>query len=589
MRLFGFLSVLLILSAPAYAGKPFGLAMHGDPKYSITAHNLAYANPDAPKGGTLRMPGIGTFDTVNPFSIKGKAAEGLTLVYDRLMTRVWDEPFTLYPLIAQRYAMPKDRSSFTVYLNPLAKFTDSTPITADDVVFSFETLKEQGRPNMRHVYKLVKEIKKIDDMTVTFIFGEGHDRETVMIIAMMPVLSKKWWEGKTFDTAVLETPVSSGPYKITAVDPGRSITYERVKDYWAKDMFPNKGQFNADKIIYDYYRDDLVAFESFKAGNLDLRREYDAGKWASGYDFPAVQDGRVKKEALPHGRPEKTKGFIFNTRRAPFDDIRVRKALTLLLDFDWANKNLFHGQYKRITSYFPNAELAASGTPSGKELEILNSWKGKIPVEAFGPAWTPPSPDRRKNMLEADRLLKEAGWIIQNGKRMKDGKPFTFELLLSAPEDEKIALNFKNALTKSGITVNIRVLDAANYIGRINEYDFDMTLYYWLSTLSPGTEQILYWGCQAAKEPARWNYAGICNPAIDAMAASIARTTDRETLVATVKALDRVLMAGAYMIPLYYAGADYVAYGRKLRHPEKTPLYGMVIETWWIEPPKPPQ
>ncbi len=559
MKILPLFFTVLFLTLPTHAE---GLAMHGKPKYGPSAKTLDYVNPDAPKGGTLKMAGIGTFDTVNPFSIKGKAAEGLALVYDRLMTRVWDEPFTMYPLIAESVDVPDNRSSITFHLNPKAKFHDGSPITADDVVFSFETLKTEGRPNMRRVYQLVKTVEKPDASSVKFSLGEGYDRETVMILAMMPVLSKKWWEGKTFDEAVLTPPLGNGPYKIAAIDPGRSITYERVADYWAKDMFPNVGQFNADKIVYDYYRDDTVAFEAFKSGNLDLRREYDAGKWASAYDFPAAKDGRVKLEALPHGRPEKTKGFIFNTRRAPFDDIRVRKALNLLFDFEWANTNLFHGQYKRITSYYPNAELSAN-------------------------AWTPPvnatPAERRANMVEADKLLKEAGWVVQNGQRMKDGKPLTFEIILSAPEDEKIALNFKTALMKMGITPTIRVLDAANYIGRMNDYDFDMTLYYWLSTLSPGTEQTLYWGCQAAKEPSRWNYAGICDPEIDKLSKQIADAKDRETLVSTAQALDRKLMDGVYMIPLYYSGNDFIAHKAIIEHPEKTPLYGAVLETWWIQ------
>ena len=294
--------------------------MHGKPKYGPENTHLDYANPAAPKGGTITMAGLGTFDSVNPYSIKGKAAEGLNLVYDRLMTRVWDEPFTMYPLIADKVIVPDDRKEMTVHVNPKARFHDGTPITADDLIFSFETLRDQGRPNMRRIYKLVSEVKKIDAATVHFKFGEGSDRETPMIIALMPVLSKTWWSGKTFDASTLEKPLLNGPYKIVEVDPGRRIVYERVKDYWAKDLLQNVGHFNYDRIVYDYYRDDTVAFEAFKAQNLDLRREWDAGKWATGYDFPAAKDGRVTMDALPHGRPEKVRSFIFNARRAPFDD-----------------------------------------------------------------------------------------------------------------------------------------------------------------------------------------------------------------------------------------------------------------------------
>ena len=593
------LTVFLLLSAgaanAAEAVKHYsGLAMHGQPKYADDAAHVDYVNPDAPKGGTLRMAETGTFDTLNPYGIKGAAAAGLNLVYDRLMARVWDEPFTLYPLIAKKAIVPKDRSSITFELDPRARFHDGSPITADDVIFSFETLRDHGRPNMRQTYRLVESAEKRGENTVHFSFKKGHDRETAMIVAMMPVLSKKYWSsriasGKSFDSTTLEMPLLNGPYRITEFEPGRKIVYERVPDYWAADLLPNAGHYNFDKVIYEYYRDDSVAFEGFKSGNTDLRREWDAGKWAGAYDFPAVTSKKVALDSLPHGRPERVRAFIFNTRRAPFDDIRVRKAFDLLLDFEWANANLFHGQYKRIESYFPNAELAATGTPDALQLGILEPWKDKLPPEVFGPAYKAPvsgSPEKiRANMRAADALLKEAGWGVENGKRVKNGKPLQFEILLGTPGDEKLTLHFRRALEKMGIFPTIRVLDQAAYRGRLNEYDFDMTLYFWLSSLSPGTEQPLYWGCKAAKEPGRWNYAGICNQAIDSIAGSIAASTSREDLVARVRTLDRILMHGHYMIPLYYVGTDYVAYWKPLRHPEKTPLYGTVLETWWMDMP----
>lgn len=561
--------------------------MHGAPKYSAADTHLDYANPDAPKGGTLKLAEVGTFDTLNPYSIKGKAAAGLSLVYDRLTARVWDEPFTMYPLIAERVEVPEDRSAITVYVNPKAKFHDGSAITADDVIFSFETLKESGRPNMRQIYRLVETVEKRDDMTVHFKFGEGYDEETAMIIAMMPVLSKSYWQDKTFDQTTVEVPLLNGPYKIKNFDPGRYITYERNPDYWAKDLLTSVGHFNFDEITYEYYRDDTVAFEAFKTGDLKLRREWDAGKWAGAYDFPAAANGSVALEALPHGRPERARALIFNTRRAPFDDIRVRKALNLLFDFEWVNQNIFHGQYKRSNSYFPNSELAAPKAPSEAEIALLNQWRDDLPPAVFEPL--PEQPvnsdpmQRRTNMREANRLLNEAGWVVENGKRVKDGKPFSFEIIIDAPENEKIALNFKNALQKMGIDVLIRVMDAAAYRGRLNEYDFDMTLYYWLSSLSPGTEQNLYWSCKAADEPARWNFPGICEPAIDALAGSIASSKTRKELVTRMHALDRLLMHGHYTIPLYYSGEDYVGYWKPIKHPETTPTYGMVMETWWID------
>jgi microcin C transport system substrate-binding protein len=571
----------------------YGLSMHGTPKYGPEDSHLDYANPNAPQGGTLKTAAIGTFDTLNPFSIKGKAAVGLDLVYDRLMARVWDEPFTMYPQIAERAEVPDDRSSITFHLNPKARFHDKTPITADDVIFSFETLKKEGRPNMRNVYRLVASVEKRDDKTVHFKLGKGYDEETIMILSMMPVLSKAYWSGKSFDAATVQAPLGSGPYKIAEFEQGRRIVYERVKDYWGNDLLTSKGLFNFDKIVYDYYRDDTVAFEAFKTGNLNLRRELDAGQWAKAYDFPAINKGQAQMVALPHGRPERTRAFIFNTRREPFNDIRVRKALGLLFNFEWANTNMYHGQYKRIASYFPNSELAATGAPSPEELALLSPFKGKIAPEIFGDL--PPQPvnetakQRRENIRQADALLKEAGWNVVDGQRMKDGKPFKFEIILDSPEEEKLALSFKRALERVGISTHIRALDSAAYRGRLNEYDFDMTLYYWLSSLSPGSEQILYWGCEAAKQPARWNFAGICDPAIDKIAAGVGNVKTRVELLTHMHALDRLLLAGHYSIPLYYASADNIAYWLPIRHPEKTPLYGMVLETWWMDPAAQPK
>ncbi len=553
---------LLILLFPfsAHAESHFGLAMVGTPKYTAESTHLDYANPDAPKGGTLRQSAIGTFDTLNPFTIKGKSAGGLNLVTDRLMARVWDEPFTMYPLIAERVDVPADRSSITFYLNPKAVFHDGAPITAQDVLFSYGILKEKGRPNMRRIYKLaVPEL--IDERTIKFSFSEGYDRETVMIFALMPILSKAYWTDKEFDTTTLTPPLGSGPYKISYIDPGRKITYERMPDYWAKDLLPNKGHHNFEKIIFDYYRDTGVALEAFKSGEIDLWREWDAGNWNSAYDFPDVHDGKVKKEELKHGRPDRVRGFIFNTRRAPFDDIRVRQALNLLFDFDWVNKNLFHGAYERIDSFYPNTDLAykdktASAPPSGREA-----------------------------MRQADALLKEAGWVVKDGKRTheKTGKALTFEILVDDPSQEKIALALVNNLKRMGITPRVRALDSAAFRDRLNTYDFDMILYYWNATLSPGTEQMLYWSCESAETQGRWNFAGICDLDIDDLAMKIPTAKTRAALHSYTQALDKKLLEGQYMIPLYYNPRDYVAYRPPVTRPETVPLYGMVVETWWMD------
>ena len=560
MRIFLTFLILCSLSLPAYAeekfGSRFGMAMVGEPKYNADNTHLDYANPEAPKGGDLKQAAIGSFDTLNPYSIKGRAAQGLNLVTDRLMARVWDEPFTMYPLIAERVDVPEDRSSITFHLNPRAKFHDGTPITVDDILFSYETLRAEGRPNQRRIYKLAI-AKKTGERSIQFMFGEGYDRETVMIFALMPVLSKAYWIGKTFDKTTLNAPLGSGPYKIAEAEPGKRIVFERIKNYWAKDLLTNKGHHNFDRIIYDYYRDDTVAFESFKTGDLNLRREWDAGSWNNSYDFPALSDGRVVKEEIKHGRPDKVRGFIFNTRRPPFDKIEIRQALNLVFDFNWMNKNLFYGQYEQIDSYYPNTDLGA-------------------PLEQD-------SAGNRTKMKQANELLKNAGWIVKNGNRVneKTGEAMRFQILLDDPGNEKIALSLTRSLKKMGIGANVRVLDSAAYRGRMSDYDFDMTLYYWHSTLSPGTEQYLYWSCEAANQSSRWNYAGICDPEVDELAKSIPTAKTRAELVVKTQKLDQKLWESQLMIPLYYNPQDFVAYWNSLKHPETTPLYGMVVETWW--------
>lgn len=562
--------------------------MNGAPKYDADFSHLSYVNPDAPKGGTLIQSAAGTFDSLNPYAIKGTAAQGLQLFYDRLMTRVWDEPFTLYPLIADKVTVAEDRSAIAFHIDPRARFHDGSPITGDDVVFSFETLRTYGRPNMRRVYGLVASVERPDAATVIFRLGPGYDRETVMILGMMPVLSKTYWRGRTFDSSTLDIPQSNGPYRIKSVDPGRRIVYERVKNYWAADLPVNRGQFNFDRIIYDYYRDDTVALEAFKAGNVDLRREVDAGKWATGYNIPAVARGDIVKEEIVHKRPERVSALIFNTRRAPFDDVRVRQALSHMLDSQWINQNLFHGRYKRVTSYFPNSELAAQGRPSPGEMQYLEPWRASLAPEIFGPAWQPPDSAGRDNlrahMRIADKLLREAGWVVRDGMRVRADAPsrvFAFEIIVSTAEDQKIAMQFARGLTRMGIRATIRMLDSAAFIGRRDAYDYDMMVNYWQNSLSPGTEQRLYWSCAAAKEKARFNYAGICNPAVDALSASIAAAPDRQAMVDNARALDRALTWGWYIIPLYYAGTDNVAHVRRVTHAETIPVYGAVFESWW--------
>lgn len=559
------LALSLLLTTPVKAAElKFGMPMHGSPKYTSDSKHLDYVNPDAPKGGSITIAATGTFDTINPYSIKGKSAQGLNLVYDRLMRRVWDEPFTMYPLIAKGYTIADDRSWVTFHINPDARFHDGTPITAEDVLFSFETLKEAGRPNMRRVYRLVETTEIKDGNAVHFKFGEGYDQETALILALMPVLSKTYWEGKEFDSTTLDDINLNGPYRIKSVDAGRSITYERVKEYWAKDLLPHVGHYNYDEITYEYYRDDSVAFEAFAAGDQAIRREGDIAKWSNAYDFPAVKNGDIIKDELSHGRPEKTRAFIFNTRRAPFDDPKVREALKYMLDRARINSLLYGDQKRFINSYFPNSEfdsIAIRTPPNG------------------------PPKTQRELMRTASDLLKEAGWNVENGVQTKNGEALSFEVLLQNAEDEKLALNYQQSLKRLGIEMKIRVTDSADFLRRLNAYDYDMVLHHWQSSLSPGTEQLLYWGCEAAKQEGRFNYAGICDPEIDELAAAVANTTTREELVNTMQQLDAKLLEGHYIVPLFYIGKDFIARKKDIQHPLETPLYGTVLETWWMDSP----
>lgn len=579
LTIFFILLNILHMPASAHAQEAmFGLAMHGNAKYTAQSPHLDYANPNAPKGGTLKMSAIGTYDTLNPFTIKGVPAEGLELFNDRLMRRVWDEPFTMYPLIAQSIDLAPDRSWIRFHLNPKARFHDGSPITAQDVLFSFETLRDFGRPNMRRIYKLAKTATVENDHAIYFAFDKGFDKETAMIFAMMPVLSKSWWKDRTFDATLSEIPNASGPYKITQVDFGRKITYERVKDYWAADLLVNNGHFNFDQISYDYFRDDTIALQALKKGSISLRREMDIAKWENGYnDAP-----NVIKLAAPHQRPERAAGFVFNLRRPPFDDINVRKALALAFDYEWIGKNLFYGKLKPLSSFYANSALAAPDTPSAEELAALEAWKDKLSPEIFAPKTAQPQ-HMRQRLKTADDLLRKAGWVIENGKRVhaQTKTPFTFELLVNTPQDSKIANAYKSSLAKLGIEMNIRSLDSASFTERKMAYEFDMMSLFWQNSLSPGTEQTIYWSCTSAQQTGSLNYSGVCNPALDHFAAQIADAQDYESLKTAAHIIDRILMHETIMVPFFYKAEDYIAHQPDIMPAPVTPIYGVVTETWW--------
>lgn len=559
--------------------------MHGAPKYKADFKNVDYANPDAPKGGELRLSRTGTFNNLNNHVILGNNAEGLEYLNDKLMQRAWNEPFTMYGLVAESIEVAPDRSWISFHLRKEAKFHDGKPITAEDVKFSYEKLRKDGHPVRRRVYGLIKSVKISGPRDIKFTFGPGYDHESVMILAMMPVLPKHYWEKLEFAKTTLTPPLGSGPYKITTVEPGRKVVYTRVKDYWAKDLPINRGYYNFDTITYTYFRDDDIALQAFKSGDYDLRREFDIAKWQMRYDFTALAEGKVVKEEVEHQRPEALKAMIFNLRRPMFADIRVREALSLLFNHSWLNKTLFFGKLKTIASAYPNSELAATGKPEGEELRLLEKYKADLPPEVFGDAYMPPGPDTRANKRRAIALLKDAGWTYKNEMlENAKGEQFAFEILLGDHADEKSALEFTRDLKRIGIAARVRTVDNAQFVQRLDAYEYDMVVHKWTSTLSPGNEQVNYWGKKSAETRGARNYAGIDNPAIDALADSIARSETRELLVARCHALDRALMQGHYMIPLFYLGRDLVAHITELARPAVTPVYGMVLETWWREP-----
>jgi microcin C transport system substrate-binding protein len=458
------------------------LSLFGDVKYPAGFAHFDYVNPDAPKGGTARLSAVGSFDNLNPFIIKGVAAAGIGNVFDTLLTPSLDEPSTMYGLLAESVEIAGDRSWVVYNLRKEARFQDGSPVTPDDVIWTFETLRSKGRPFYRSYYADVDKVEKIGERGVKFTFKGGDNRELPQIVGELPVLSKAWWSTREFDKTSLEAPLGSGPYKVESVDPGRSITYRRVADYWGDKLAVNRGRHNFEIMRYDYYRDPTVALEAFKAGEYDLRQENSAKNWATGYDGPALQQGLIKQEQIPNQLPTGMQGFGYNTRRPFFQDARLRQALDGAFDFEWSNKTLFYGAYARTESYFSNSDLASSGLPSEAEKAILDKYKGRIPETVFTTPYREPSTDGsgniRDNLREGLRLLKEAGWTVKGDKLVNDktGQPLVFEMLLADPQFERVVLPFAQNLKRLGITMNVRTVDSAQYQKRMDDYDYDMTV-----------------------------------------------------------------------------------------------------------------
>ncbi|MGV6872638.1 extracellular solute-binding protein [Pseudochelatococcus sp. B33] len=567
-----------------------GLAMHGAPQLPDDFAALPYVNADAPKGGRLVQSVLGTFDNLNPFVPKGIAAQGITtLVFQPLMARSADEPFSVYGLVAHSARMPEDRSFIVFHINPRARFSDGQAISAEDVVFTFNLLRKKGQMYYRSYFAQVKEAREINPLTVRFDLT-GENRETPLMLAQMPILPAHLIDPETFEQTTFQIPVGSGPYVVAAVDAGRSITFRRDPHFWARELPVTRGLYNADEIRFDYYRDVNTQFEAFKAGLYDVRVEQSAARWAVGYDFPAVSDGRVVRETLPVGTPRPMEGFALNGRRGALADVRVREALGYFFDFPWVNRQLFHGLYKRTESYFSGSPLSSAGVPASvRERALLAPFPGAVRDDILEGRWRPPEADgtgRDRTLARKGLdLLASAGYTLQDGAlRDAGGVPLVFEIMVKSREEERLALNFAQSLQPAGITANVRLVDEAQYWKRLLAFDFDVILYRWNVSASPGSEQTNRWSSAAADRPGSLNITGVKSPAVDAAIAALLAAKTTEEFTDSVRALDRALLSGFHVVPLFHADGQWIARRAGIGRPETTPLFGPVIDSWWRKP-----
>ncbi|MGH6748573.1 MAG: extracellular solute-binding protein [Methyloceanibacter sp.] len=571
-----------------------GIAMHGSPRETAGFAHFPYVNPDAPKGGRVTFAMQGSYDSLNPLIVRGEPADGVRdYVYESLLARANDEPFTLYGLIAENVETPPDRSYVEFTLDPRAKFSDGVPITVDDVIFSHALLRDHGRPNHRSYYKKVIKVEQTGERKVRFTFDQSGDREMPLIMGLMPVLPKHLIDPDTFETTSLKPPIGSGPYAIDKVDPGKSITFKRDPSYWGGDLPVNRGRYNFDEIRFDYYRDAGSMFEAFKSGLVQFREEDDPTRWTEGYDFPAFRDGRVIKEELPLGTPAGMSALVFNTRRALFADQRVREALIKLFDFEWVNRTLYHAQYARTDSYFARSDLSSHGHPAdATERALLAPYLAEVKPAIMDGSYALPESDgtgeNREGRRAALQLLEQAGYQLKGGKLVNaaTGEPFQFEILAATRVQERLLLTYAAALKQIGIEARIRQVDSAQYQRRKQTYDFDMIQYYWPVSLSPGNEESFRWVSEAAVTEGSFNYAGVKSAAVDATIAAMLKADDEESFISAVRALDRVLLSGDYVVPLFYLPRQWVAHWRELERPAATPLYGYQIDSWWLTPDK---
>ena len=583
---------MAVLAQPVQGEPKHAIAMHGEPALPPNFAAMPYVNPAAPRGGRLAQGILGTFDSLNPLIVRGLAPPDIRgHVIEGLMARGYDEPFTLYGLIAQSVETDAARSYVTFTINPAAAFSDGKPITADDLIFSWQLLRDRGRPNHRIYYAKVVKAEALDARTVRFDFSGSGDRELPLILGLMPVLPRHAINPETFEETTFVPPVGSGPYVVAAVDPGKSVTLRRNPNYWGRDLALNRGLWNFEEIRMDFYRDSNSHFEAFKKGLYDFRVEQDPGRWEEGYDFPALREGRVVKEAFPSGLPKGMSGLVFNTRRPVFADIRVRQALSMLFDFEWINKNFYFGRYMRTKSYFDGSELSSHGIAAdGYERTLLVPFPDVVRADILDGTWSPPSSDGsgrdRDSLRAALRLLSDAGYELFGTqlRSRETKKQLTFEIMVTTRDQERLALQVSDNFKRAGIAAAVRVVDAVQFDRRRLTYDFDMIQNRWDQSLSPGNEQAFYWGSAAASEDGTRNYMGAKSAAVDAMIAALLRAESRQDFVSATRALDRVLLSGFYVIPLFHAPEQWVARWTQVRHPERTPLSGYLPEAWWREP-----
>lgn len=586
------LIMIACVTLPCHVLADPAIALGYTPKYATNFQHFNYVNPDAPKGGSIVLSGFGSFDSFNPFILKGVPVDGLDLVFETMMVQSDDEPYSLYSHLAEDIQLAQDRLSVTFRLDKRARFSDGSPVLAQDVKVSFDTIKsDKGHPRYRFYWADIKQAVVLDNYRIRFDFVRENP-ELHLIAAQIPIFSHKWIEGEAFEKMSRKLPLGSGPYTIEKYDFGKTITYKRNPTYWARDLPTRRGMFNFNHVTYKYYKDETVTLEALKAGEFDYVLESHSKRWARDYIGPQFEQGKIIKEELAHHNNAGMQGFVFNTRRKLFTDRRVRKALGLAFDFSWSNKKLFYNQYTRCNSYFSNSELASSGLPQGDELKLLNRFRSQLPEELFNTEWQPPSTknpgDLRRNLIQAKQLLEQAGWLVKDGVLQNaDGDKFQFQVLLSQKGFERILAPFAHNLQKLGITMTYRTVDTSLYIRRGKNFDFDMRVASFPQSQSPGNELYNMWHSTSADKNGSRNLAGIKNPVVDALIDAVVFSKNRSQLITAARALDRVLLYEEYLIPNWYIGVHRIAYWDKFHYPSKLPLYfsadNWVLSSWWAK------